>query len=67
MQYDRAEYQRRKLRRLEDENEALKKLNDKLFRLMAVLVEMAARGTPVSELTLLAVVEEVDALREDTP
>ena len=61
MEYDRAEYQRHKLRRLEQENEALKELNAKLIRMLALACQVGVGGTGVDPVKLCAAIEEMAA------
>lgn len=61
MEYDRAEYQRRKLLRLEQENEALKELNTKLIRMLALACQIGVGGTDVDPVKLCAAIEEMAA------
>jgi hypothetical protein len=61
MEYDRVEHQRRKLRRLEQENEALHELNTKLIRMLALACQVGAGSTGVDPVKLCAVIEEMAA------
>jgi hypothetical protein len=58
MEYDRATYQRMKLRRLEQEVEALKELNAKLIRMLALACQIAGLHTGVDPVRLAAVIED---------
>ena len=58
-EFDRAVYQREKIRRLEQEVEGLKRLERKLIQMLALACEIATGKTEVAPTALCGVIEEL--------
>jgi hypothetical protein len=65
--FDLAAHQRERIRHLGLENEALRRHRDQLERLLAIALQVATGKTKTTPMALLGVLEEFDALVNETP